>query len=279
MFCKTKIAPLLITLFCILLPVSAFAGITNYHYDDLHRLTRVERSDGTIITYKYDNLGNRISKNVTIPIIICDTNGDSKVDITDVVLSLQATCGLEAVQQLYLASDVNGDGRIGVEEAIYAMRVASGMPTVGTVTSAGQIWMDRNLGASQVAMSSTDPAAYGDLYQWGRLSDGHEKRTSGTVEGRSTTSDPGHNAFIINDNNWLTPQDDSLWQGLSGINNPCPQGFRLPTIEEFQGLISNESITDAATAYNSPLKLVMAGSRGMWEGSLGGAGTSWWLLD
>jgi len=44
-----------------------------------------------------------------------------------------------------------------------------------TVKSAtGKIWMDRNLGASQVATSSTDAAAYGDLYQWGRAADGHE---------------------------------------------------------------------------------------------------------
>jgi hypothetical protein len=39
--------------------------------------------------------------------------------------------------------------------------------------------MDRNLGASQVATSSTDPASYGDLYQWGRPADGHQIRTYG----------------------------------------------------------------------------------------------------
>ena len=34
-----------------------------------------------------------------------------------------------------------------------------------TVTSAnGKVWMDRNLGASRVAISSTDTSAYGDLY-------------------------------------------------------------------------------------------------------------------
>jgi hypothetical protein len=31
-------------------------------------------------------------------------------------------------------------------------------------SSTGQVWMDRNLGASQVATSSTDPASYGDSY-------------------------------------------------------------------------------------------------------------------
>ena len=43
-------------------------------------------------------------------------------------------------------------------------------------TSTGKIWMDRNLGATQAATSSTDAASYGDLYQWGRAADGHEKK-------------------------------------------------------------------------------------------------------
>ncbi|MEA3448519.1 MAG: hypothetical protein U9Q98_08760, partial [Bacteroidota bacterium] len=38
----------------------------------------------------------------------------------------------------------------------------------------GKVWMDKNLGASQVADSSNDYNAYGALFQWGRLSDGHE---------------------------------------------------------------------------------------------------------
>jgi len=38
----------------------------------------------------------------------------------------------------------------------------------------GKTWMDRNLGAYQVATSSTDANAYGDFYHWGRRSDGHQ---------------------------------------------------------------------------------------------------------
>ncbi|MDO5968527.1 hypothetical protein Q4Q35_01790, partial [Flavivirga aquimarina] len=50
-----------------------------------------------------------------------------------------------------------------------------------TSSATGKIWMDRNLGASQVATSSNDADAYGDLYQWGRAADGHESRTSSTT--------------------------------------------------------------------------------------------------
>lgn len=84
-----------------------------------------------------------------------------------------------------------------------------------------KIWLDRNLGATQVATSSTDANAYGDLFQWGRPSDGHEKRTSNTINVQATSPQPCHNDFIIGFNNWLTPNNDNLWQGVNGINNPA----------------------------------------------------------
>ena len=40
------------------------ASITTYQYDDLHRLTRVERSDGSVTVYEYDDLGNRTNMTV-----------------------------------------------------------------------------------------------------------------------------------------------------------------------------------------------------------------------
>ena len=41
--------------------------------------------------------------------------------------------------------------------------------------------MDRNLGAGRVAQSSDDALAYGDLYQWGRATEGHQVRVSDTI--------------------------------------------------------------------------------------------------
>jgi hypothetical protein len=43
------------------------------------------------------------------------------------------------------------------------------------------VWLDRNLGATQVATSLNDSDAYGDLYQWGRAKDGHEKSSTTTI--------------------------------------------------------------------------------------------------
>lgn len=137
--------------------------------------------------------------------------------------------------------------------------------------------MDRNLGASEVATSSTDAAAYGDLYQWGRGTDGHQIRTSGTTTNLSGTDVPGHGNFIKNEYNgpfdWRSPQNDLLWQGLSGINNPCPSGYRIPNDTEWAAEMASWGSLhkNAAGAYVSPLKLPVAGNRGK-DGVLGVVG-------
>lgn len=141
-------------------------------------------------------------------------------------------------------------------------------PCYEEVTSAtGRIWLDRNLGASRVATSSRDSAAYGDLYQWGRPRDGHQLRTSTTSFVASGSDTPGHGDFIaapLSPKDWREPQNDTLWQGLDGTN-PCPQGFRLPTEEELDAeKRSWGSGNKEAAAFASPLKFVVAGKR-EWE--------------
>jgi uncharacterized protein (TIGR02145 family) len=111
----------------------------------------------------------------------------------------------------------------------------------------GKIWMDRNLGATRAATSSTDADAYGHLYQWGRASDGHQLRTS---------------------YDWRSPQNDNLWQGVNAVNNPCPAGFRLPTEAELNAERQSWISNDAAGAFASPLKLPVAGYRLSSNGSL-----------
>jgi len=85
------------------------------------------------------------------------------------------------------------------------LTLVNGVPTwTGTSASAndvfnpstGRIWMDRNLGATQVATSSIDAASLGHLYQWGRGNDGHQVRASATTATLSTIDNPGHGLFI-----------------------------------------------------------------------------------
>ena len=133
--------------------------------------------------------------------------------------------------------------------------------------------MDRNLGATQAAGSSTVVDAYGDLYQWGRFSDGHQCRTSATNPTLSSTDQPAHGDFIIGVSDWRSPQNDNLWQGVNGINNPCPSGYRIPTEAELEAERLSWSATTSVGAFASPLKLPMAGNRNRSNGSLANVGT------
>ena len=145
----------------------------------------------------------------------------------------------------------------------------------------GRVWMDRNLGASRAATSSTDSQSYGDLYQWGRATDGHQRRNSQTTSTLSSSDQPSHGSFILAPNSprdWRSPQNDNLWQGVNGINNPCPAGYRLPTEPEWEAESNSWSSNNTSGALNSPLKLPLAGGRSFSSGSLFdvGSGGGYW---
>ena len=144
----------------------------------------------------------------------------------------------------------------------------NGTPTaVVEVTNptTGRAWMDRNLGATQVAVNQFDTNSYGDLYQWGRRSDGHQCRTSPTTSTLSSTDQPAHGNFITSSfgsHDWRSSQNDNLWQGVNGVNNPCPSGgYRLPTIQELYVEKMSWSSQNMLGAFGSPLKLPFAGFR------------------
>ncbi|MEN9002595.1 MAG: LamG-like jellyroll fold domain-containing protein [Flavobacteriales bacterium] len=160
----------------------------------------------------------------------------------------------------------------------------NGTPTaVVDVTNpiTGRTWMDRNLGASRAATSSGDAAAYGDLYQWGRGSDGHQCRTSSTNSALSSTDQPNHGDFILVTSlpeNWLSLTNNNLWQGVNGINNPCPNGYRVPSSSELNAERMSWSSNNSLGAFNSPLKLTDGGVRVVYTGGLNdvGRGGNYW---
>jgi hypothetical protein len=132
----------------------------------------------------------------------------------------------------------------------------------------GRTWMDRNLGATRAATSSTDVNSYGDLYQWGRRADGHQLRNSKTRNTQSPIDQPSHGDFITKIINpwldWRNPSNINLWQGVNGKNNPCPSGYRLPTDAELNAERLSWRSNKSEGAFDSPLKLPMAGFRRYW---------------
>jgi len=149
------------------------------------------------------------------------------------------------------------------------------------VTSAatGKTWMDRNLGASRVATSSTDSQAYGELYQWGRRADGHQCRNSITSTVLSSSDTPNNSAFILGSSvtgDWRNPQNINLWQGNNGVNNPCPSGYRLPTRSEFEIETQSWTTKNYLGAFSSSLKLPVAGYREYEDGTIKSNVGSYW---
>ena len=191
------------------------------------------------------------------------TSGTASFAITVGGQSCSFTMSVGAAQTQYPLGTVN----------------CAGATTVVDVTNptTGKTWMDRNLGATQVDTSSTDANSYGDLYQWGRRADGHQCRTSPTTANVSSIDQPAHGNFIkVNSGNqdWRSPQNTNLWQGVNGVNNPCPSTYRLPTDAELTAELQSWGQQNSAGAFSSPLKLLMAGYREVSNGSLFDVGTS-----
>lgn len=158
--------------------------------------------------------------------------------------------------------------------------------TYNTVVAAEYTWLDRNLGASQVATASDDYMSYGALYQWGRQSDGHQcidwiSGTDGTPQYSSTTTQCTSGTcpdalFVSESDNWNTlSQADYtiLWNGSpKGINDPCPDGYRVPTDTELSTLSATFDTQNQSGAFSSPVKMPLPGQRSRMDASLTNAG-------
>lgn len=185
-----------------------------------------------------------------------------------------------------------------------------------TTTGGWLNFMCHNLGADE----SLDPFAFvlgnadgsggtlGDLYQWGRQKDGHEKRNSPNYPNNNSVEENGavpstaldtntgqvivsHAAYgkFIKDNNsgyvfdWRQIQKDNLWGDGStsenmakDVNNdPCPPGWKVPSQKQWAS-ISGGSTTSPNTwtwvsygyKVGSSLYLPAAGYRERAQGTL-----------
>ncbi len=145
-----------------------------------------------------------------------------------------------------------------------AQTVATAHPLTFEIVAGGgtdTFWMDRNLGASQKATSSTDADAYGGLYQWGRPADGHQARASGTRTALAQTISPNHAEFIaVTSGDWTASGVDTdgsarqaLWSSING-SSICPTGFRVPTSSELDAERLSWTSNNRAGAFASNLK-------------------------
>lgn len=184
-----------------------------------------------------------------------------------------------------------------------------------------QTWLDRNLGSKNIASGSTDYTAYGSLFQWSRKADGHEKTNwtaaaaGGFVNPLAPMNTPTTNRANAGCANFMPtntePHDwardeasnrDGLWGGrfedkayaaptdaATQANNPCPPGYRVPTVNEFiamaKAVTGLQTMVYGDTSYKvddlankfaaSPLKMTWAGQAVVGGAVSGGRGVYW----
>ncbi|WP_283670667.1 FISUMP domain-containing protein [Candidatus Ornithobacterium hominis] len=169
-----------------------------------------------------------------------------------------------------------------------------------TDTNYNKTWLNLNLGAEYANINSphfnptvnktgetihTDENLYGSYYQWQRASDGHEfKNSEKTREKASSWTNTGEAAgkFITDSFDWVdggekaSGSEIQLWQA-GGVNNPCPLGYHVPTIEEWTVLINLLERDDNRMFTQTKLPNLATGGSRDFDGSLenDGSGTYW----
>ena len=178
---------------------------------------------------------------------------------------------------LYIATDNAGNVATAIRTVI--VLIVHNGTAYGTVNSpyTGRVWLDRNLGASQVCTSFDDPLCYGDYYQWGRNYDGHQDSGSGTIATQTTdVNNVGHGDFITSSStysyDWAHTVDSTgttrmaNWSTTDG-SSVCPVGFRVPTSTELQAETIDNGVINNSTAFINFLKLPSAGVRSNYSGA------------
>jgi len=153
--------------------------------------------------------------------------------------------------------------------------------TYGIVSSpyTGSVWLDRNIGASRVCTHANDTSCFGDYYQWGRNTDGHEKATSSTTNTQATDINSAGSDFILTgadyDYDWTDNSDNdgssraNDWGNTNG-KSVCPVGYRVPTIKELTD--ETLSVSNVASAFDNFLKLPNSGYRSYSDGIIASQG-------
>ncbi|QOY54939.1 hypothetical protein HUE87_01430 [Candidatus Sulfurimonas marisnigri] len=146
-----------------------------------------------------------------------------------------------------------------------------------------RVWLDRNLGAIRVCKALYDKSCYGDYYQWGRNSDGHQKGKSFKTSLMSTDLKSAGNNFITDNGkhsfDWTVLDSDGSmrsanWSATDG-HSICPVGYRVPTITEIEAETtgSSKGMLNNKVAYANFLKIPSSGYRSGESGSLDGRGS------
>ena len=204
------------------------------------------RFDASVKGYGSESVGNVTSANVlweTFGSSVNITSGDliNNVSYRDGYVTFSTPDNFKSGNALIAVADVAGN----ILWSWHIWCVSGGVQEIEYAQGAG-VMMDRNLGATRA--SANTYTSYGLLYQWGRkdpflgssnisqpiepkntLESFHEVPSSdgGTIP--YSVSHP--TTFILEDSysgDWLQQADNSLWNTVKTIYDPCPLGWKVP---------------------------------------------------
>lgn len=207
-----------------------------------------------------------------------------KLTAITVILFAMVNCKTSKSSSGTITNEEIAENRIGSIGKVHFVYQGQNITHTTVRAADGNVWLQQNLGAKNVASSISDNSSYGDLYVWGRWSDGHEKRSNPDVKYNATANPNNPQALNKEGNNpfysfpkasgywWFQGTDQDLWsnstpQRVDEYNgcDPCKQllggNWRLPSRDEWQRVIDKENITNYKTAFESNLKMPLAGYR------------------
>ena len=244
-----------------------------------------EGGDNNTITISYP--AGTFAADGTIPVTVT-VDGDGSFNVAKqalVVTTTFATLDFQAngVSKGNVLLDASG----GVKDRAYGDGIHD-FVYIPVVAEDGNTWLNNNLGAdyadtnhasfnlAQQATAHNDHLAYGSLYQWGRNTDEHQIRTSSVTAGPVASGSEGSNFITIGTTpyEWLNTQDDTRWGATKTANDPCPDGYRVPTEAELESERIFFSTNNVNGAYASLLKLTAAGNRNPITAAFNSVGTN-----
>ena len=121
----------------------------------------------------------------------------------------------------------------------YGYPAGGDSPYYTAIKKGGYWWAPMNCGATRIARNYDGRdlliEGTGYYYQWGRkYGQTYDNKTTLKDGPISSYTYEEKNVFYKGPQDWLSPGNNNLWQ--NGLNDPCPSGYRVPTITELKSL-------------------------------------------
>lgn len=164
-----------------------------------------------------------------------------------------------------VVNDVEGNAVIGAKNSegniVWSWHIwVTDMPAEQTYSnkSGKYVMMDRNLGATRTDRGQGEnwKDAMGLLYQWGRKDPFMQTAPQDRVQGQFYLNESIQNptTYVYGNNKWLVENEWSrqLWsKEKKTIYDPCPPGYRIPTVNVWDGFRKNTETADRWTNINA----------------------------